>query len=103
MHHIQTTVTTPKAAAYVAQLAKHFSHKIEVEQNGDLTVFHFSFGTGQIDISGDQLTLTAAAETPDQMAKLAHVMGSHLERFAFRENLSLVWPEHVTTTESEKS
>ena len=103
MHHIQTTVATPKAAAYVAQLAKHFAHKIEVEQNGDLTVFHFSFGTGQADVSDGQLTLTAVAETPDQMTKLAHVLGSHLERFAFRENLSLVWPKDVTIVESEKS
>lgn len=103
MHRIQATVTTPKATAYMAQLGKHFGHKIKVEQVGDATVFYFAFGTGEADVSGDQLTLTALAETHESMAKLARVMGSHLERFAFRENLTLVWPEDKTSEESEKS
>ena len=100
-HSIQKTIETPKAAAYAAQLGKHFGHKIEVDHLEDAIVFHFAFGTGRADVDGDLLTLTASAATAEQMHKLAQVLGSHLERFAFRENLQLGWPDPVTSIDGE--
>ncbi|MCG7574865.1 DUF2218 domain-containing protein [Phaeobacter sp. CNT1-3] len=100
-HSIQKTIETPKAKAYASQLGKHFSHKIRVECFGNSMVFHFSQGIGRVDVNGDRLTMTASACNPEQMHSLAHVLGAHLERFAFRENLQLGWAKPSTTIEGK--
>lgn len=102
-HSIRKTVETPKAAAYATQLGKHFGHRVGVEQIESWVIFHFPFGTGKVEVNGDLLTLTASAETTEHMHKVATVLGSHLERFAFRENLKLGWPEPVTSIDGETS
>lgn len=102
-HSIRKTIKTPKAAIYATQLSKHFGHKIKVEELENSVVFHFAFGIGQADVDGDLLTLSAAADSLEHMQKLAHVLGSHLERFAFRENLQLDWPSPTANIEGETS
>lgn len=102
-HSIRKTVKTPKAAAYATQLSKHFGHKVDVEQIESGAIFHFSFGTGTAEVNGELLTLTATAETTEHLHKVATVLGAHLERFAFRENLQLGWPEPVTSIDGETS
>lgn len=89
----KTTVSTPKAAGYVAQLAKHFGHKIDVEQKAGAVVFHFSAGTAQARADGKLLQLNAEAETFEHLHEVEQILGSHLERFAFREDLRVIWPE----------
>lgn len=86
-------LSTPKADGYVEQLSKHFGHKINVERQTDEVVFHFSAGTARAQAEGDILRLSAQAETFEQLQKLQEILGSHLERFAFREDLRVIWPE----------
>jgi hypothetical protein len=90
----KTTLSTAKASGYVAQLGKHFGHKIEVEQTSDGTVFHFSAGTARAQAQGDLLHLSAQADTAENLHKVETILGSHLERFAFREDLRVAWPEN---------
>ena len=89
----QTTLITSKADGYVAQLAKHFGHKIVVEQRADAVVFHFSAGTARAQAEGDLLRLSVQAETLEQLQEVEQILGSHLERFAFREDLRVIWSE----------
>lgn len=88
-----TALSTPKADGYVAQLAKHFGHKINVEQQADAAVFHFSAGTAWTQAEGDQLRLSVEADTLEQLQEVEEIFSSHLERFAFREDLRVVWPD----------
>lgn len=43
---------------------------------------------------GDALLLRVKAESPEKIRKIEDIIGSHLERFAFREDLRVVWPEN---------
>lgn len=86
------SMSTPKADGYMTQLSKHFAHKIKVERTGNAVVFHFSAGTVQALAEGDLLTLSAQAKTAEHLHEVENIVGSHLERFAFRENLRVTWP-----------
>ncbi len=86
------TAATENASRYLQQLCKHWSHKAETE---------FSTHAGEISFaSGNVLTLTAdntclalTVEVPDAEAlkPFQDVVDAHLLRFAFREDLKIVW------------
>tara|TARA_R110002020_G_scaffold136630_17_gene304788 strand:+ start:6877 stop:7161 length:285 start_codon:yes stop_codon:yes gene_type:complete len=81
-------VQTPKASQYLQQLCKHFGHKVPVEfdaLNGSITL---PFGTCVLLARDEKLVLTVAG---DDIGKLEQVIGDHLERFAFRESLTVTW------------
>lgn len=81
-------VQTPKASRYLQQLCKHFGHKVPVEfdaLNGSITL---PFGTCVLVALEGELILTVSG---DDTGKLEQVIGSHLERFAFRESLDVTW------------
>jgi len=81
-----TRVPTLSASRYLEQLAKHWSHKMEV-------VFTPEEGTITFP-NGSRLEMRAASETLDivlhvpedgDTARMREVVSSHLDRFAFRE------------------
>ena len=81
-------VPTPQASRYLQQLCKHFGHKVPVEfdaLNGSITL---PFGTCVLLARDQELILTLAG---GDIGKLEEVIGSHLERFAFRESLNVIW------------
>ncbi|MBJ6120972.1 DUF2218 domain-containing protein [Sphingomonas mollis] len=79
-------VPTQSASRYLQQLAKHWSHKMEVA---------FTTEEGTITFpNGARLVMRAASDTldvelsvPDEgdVARMRDVVSSHLDRFAFRE------------------
>lgn len=76
---------TPNAARYMAQLCKHFSHKVPAEVEGNRG--HITFPMGTADLLADETSLTAHLRAADQdgLARLRAVVDDHLKRFAFRE------------------
>lgn len=86
-----TDIPTSKAANYLQQMCRHFGHKAVVTQSENAHTIQFGFGTGEMRAADDVLTLTAWAEDEDTLERLETVLGSHLERFAFRENLIVSW------------
>ncbi len=87
------TVTTPKAASYAAQLCKHFAHKIPARFEDGAGEIAFTAGLCRLAAEGDRLTLTVEAATPEAIAELQDVVARHLVRFAFREELAIVWQD----------
>lgn len=84
-------VETPKAAGYAAQLCKHFSHRVPARfenADGEIT---FGVGICRLHAEGDRLTLTVEGADADAIARLQDVVGQHLLRFAFREELRIDW------------
>lgn len=79
-------VPTAHASRYLQQLAKHWSHKMEVA---------FDAGEGTITFpSGSRLEMRADSETLDLLltvpededsARMRQVVSEHIDRFAFRE------------------
>lgn len=88
-------VPTLSASRYLQQLAKHWSHKMEVSFTAEEGTILFP--------NGSKLEMRAASETLDivltvpedgDVTQMRQVVASHLDRFAFREApLTFDWRE----------
>ncbi|MBR0682457.1 DUF2218 domain-containing protein [Roseomonas eburnea] len=88
----EARVATASPRRYLGQLCKHFGHKVPASCDGRLGRIDFPFGPCELDASAeDALVLRVAAADDEALARLEHVVGSHLERFAFREALEIAW------------
>ncbi len=83
-------VTTENASKYLQQLCKHFGHKVPVEFTPAEGKVSLPFGSCQLRASTDALMLQATGGE-GEIEKLENFLGSHLERFAFRENPQITW------------
>ena len=84
-------VHTPKASQYLQQLCKHFGHKVPVEFDTVRGTIGLPFGTCELEARDGFLTMSVEGE---DAGKLEQVIGSHLERFGFRETLTVTWDRH---------
>ena len=84
-------VRTDKASRYLVQLCKHFGHKVPVEWTETDGVVRFEPGTCRMAASQDGLTLACESETPEALAVVQDVIASHLQRFAWKEELTVSW------------
>lgn len=88
----QARLTTDKAARYMTQLAKHWSHKVVVTL--DETTARIPLQLGDCRMMADETGLDVTVETSslEGLARLEDVVSDHLLRFAFREGIEkLVW------------
>ena len=86
MREATTRFTTENSRKYLAQLCKHFAHKIEVEAVEDRGELRFSCGTGYLEASPDGLDIRVISPDDADLATTKAVVEDHLLRFAFREN-----------------
>ncbi|MEL7125369.1 MAG: DUF2218 domain-containing protein [Pseudomonadota bacterium] len=82
---------TDRAARYLDTLCKHFGRKVAVHSDGHEAWVQFPFGRCDMRAYAHHLDLRARATDADALAQVVHVMTSHLERYAFRENPVLDW------------
>ena len=88
-----TAIEMPNAGVYLRQLCRHFGHRVETtfgDRDGRIS---FAFGECELHAGDDRLELTAIADDGEARERVENVVGSHLERFAFREELRVTWPE----------
>lgn len=88
-------VPTHSASRYLQQLARHWSHKMEVafsEQEGRIA---FPNGaTLEMRADSETLDLALTVADPAEVDRMRDVVASHLDRFAFREApLTFDWRE----------
>lgn len=88
MNQSRSHIRTSKASSYLKQLCRHFGHKVPVKFDARQGSISLPFGTCGLLAREGALTLTLSGDDPD---KLEQVIGSHLERFAFRESLRVTW------------
>jgi len=85
---MNSTAVTPTihASRYLQQLAKHWSHKLEVEFTPLHATIRFPGGAVATLDAGEN-SLTSAIEAPDAetLERMKTVVAEHLDRFAFRE------------------
>jgi hypothetical protein len=76
----------------MTQLAKHWSHKFEVEHDERQARIVLPAGTLRMTTADDGLVLIVETEDEATLARLETVVADHLRRFAFREpDLALEW------------
>ena len=88
-------VPTGSASRYLQQLAKHWSHKMEVSFTAEEGSIAFPNGS-LLAMKADSETLDLVLTVPDSEddARMREVVASHLDRFAFREApLTFDWRE----------
>jgi len=79
-------VPTHSASRYLQQLAKHWSHKMDVTMSEEEGRIAFPNGA-VLEMRADGETLDVALTVPDgeDVERMRGVVSSHLDRFAFRE------------------
>jgi hypothetical protein len=91
-----TTFKSDKASRYLQQLCKHFGHKVDVvfgQRQGRVTL---PMGICDLEAADDNLVMRVSAENAEDLARLEQVVGSHLERFAFRDDPKLTWTRETS-------
>ena len=84
-------VATPKAERYLAQLCKHFAHRVPATFDDSSGEIAFEFGRCQMAATPEVLAMVAEAADSVALAQVQDVIGRHLERFAFRDSLTVSW------------
>lgn len=79
-------VPTGSASRYLQQLAKHWSHKMEVSFTAEEGTIVFPNGS-RLAMKADSETLDVVLHVPEgeDVERMRGVVASHLDRFAFRE------------------
>ena len=86
-----TRFETLYAARYLDKLREHFSRRVAVHAALNRCWVQFPFGRCDMCAYAHHLNLRARATDAEALAQVVHVMTSHLERYAFRENPVLDW------------
>ena len=84
-------VRTDAPARYAKQLVAHLGRKVDFAVDGATSTASFGDTTGQVVVGDGVLTLVATGTDPDGVARVEHVLGSHLERFGQRNELTVRW------------
>jgi hypothetical protein len=87
----RATVATEKPVPYMRQLCKHFGHKVDTSFDDDSGCIQFEFGRCELRAADGELQLTVSAAGDEDRVRMQHVIGSHLERFGKRDELSVTW------------
>lgn len=84
-------VTTDKPVPYMRQLCKHFGHKTEAAYGDDSGYIQFDFGRCELQVRDGHLELVVSAADEEAHERMERVIGSHLERFGRRDELTVDW------------
>lgn len=86
-------VPTASASRYLQQLAKHWSHKMEVRFDAEEGTIAFP-NASRLEMRADSETLDLKLEVPEgeDAGRMQSVVADHINRFAFREGpLTFDW------------
>jgi hypothetical protein len=87
-----SSVKTNHASRYLQQLCKHWSHKFTIEFNETAGKVPFNLETSlELKADASALLMTLHVENPQDIDRMQNVVTDHLKRFAFREELDVVW------------
>ncbi|MES0885108.1 DUF2218 domain-containing protein [Roseibium sp. SCP14] len=88
---VTTTANTASASKYLQQLCKHFAHKVPAAWDATRGEVSFPFGRCRMEATDSCLTIRCETDEDQKMVRMKGVIDSHIERFAWREELKLQW------------
>ena len=92
MQTVKGTMATDRPERYAKQLAGHWARKGSADETDGVTVIRFD--TGQLVVmrpAPGVLEIEASVPDGSDPVRFADVVKNHLERFAQREGLDVVW------------
>jgi uncharacterized protein len=87
----EARVATLLPARYMAQLCKHFGHKIPASYTADSGRIEFESGFCTLQVESGVLVLRGESDDEASLARLEIVVARHLERFMWRETPQIAW------------
>jgi 3-hydroxyisobutyrate dehydrogenase-like beta-hydroxyacid dehydrogenase len=84
-------VATDAPERYAKQLVSHLGRRLTWATDGPTSRAVIGTGTGTVVVGTGVLTLRAEAPDAETLARIQHVLGSHLERFGQRNELMVTW------------
>jgi hypothetical protein len=92
MLHSLATVATERPGRYAAQLVRHLGRRSETRWDEPEGYLKFQNG-GKCDMRAEAaaLRLDAYADNEEALARVEHIVKSHLERFAVQDVLAVHW------------
>ena len=84
-------VPTETPERYAKQLVSHLGRRTSWVTDGDTSSAEIAGGTGRVVVGDAALVLIAEAPDVESLARVQHVLGSHLERFGQRNELAVTW------------
>jgi phospholipase/carboxylesterase len=94
-------VSTETPGRYAKQLVAHLGRKLDFTTAGATSTAAIGEAVGQIVVGDGVLTLTASGADEDAVARVEHVLGSHLERFGQRHELLVSWTRNSSPTRTK--
>ena len=86
------TVATATPERYAKQLASHLGRRCEIREEPEgIRIVLADTGDCLLVPRDDALDLSATARGPEELDRVMHVVGSHLERFGQRNELQVSW------------
>ena len=93
MAKFQAAVPTAHASRYLQQLCKHWSHRFTVEFDATRGTVELDGAKCTFDAAPERLSLTLEGHDAATLSRLCDVVGEHLKRFAFREDIEVRWAQ----------
>lgn len=84
-------VRTEAPDRYAKQLVSHLGRKVEFTRHGDTSTAVIGGATAEVVVGVGVLTLRASGADEASVSTVEHVLGSHLERFGQRNELTVTW------------
>jgi uncharacterized protein len=84
-------VLTEAPARYAKQLVSHLGRRVEFTTEGGTSTAQIGEATAVVLVGDGVLTLQAQAPDEESLERVKHVLGSHLERFGQRNELTVTW------------
>jgi len=91
MFVIETRVPTEHASKYIAQLCKHFKHKVPADYDDVSGMVDFQPGKCSLTAERDGLLMRCESEEESNLGRLKFILEDHLQRFAWREKPVIEW------------
>lgn len=96
-------VEVAEPGRYLARLCYHFSRKIPVQQGPQQGVAHFPWGACVLTALPGGIRLECAAADGECLARLRHVLDSHVALFARRQAWRIQWSAPCATPEPRRA
>lgn len=84
-------IETTRAERLMKALCNHFARKTDAGYEDDRGFIQFGDGRCELQAGANRLTLFVEAQTGEQLARVQHVVISHLLRFSPEEDLPVIW------------
>ena len=84
-------VPTATPERYAKQLLSHLGQRTTWITDRSTSTAEIAGGTGRVVVGDGMLTLIAEAADAETLDRVQHVLGSHLERFGQRNELTVTW------------